>query len=493
MRTVFLKKGQFYFLFCFLLVFTSTIKAQEKARESRKENIEMSEKTKDTFEYDLEYRQYLTKALSSFSSGNSFSSLGNFVSLSTTDESLKANVFLLNKESTSMYSFTLSAGYANGISAIVNEGKLNEKISFSAEYRILPGNKLQITDYDSNEREKLRRDIKELEEANDKEILKVIETLQSGIEDFSQNEELCKLSDSLDSQLRKLYANKKENKLRYSRDTVFQKDINAMEKRLLRYRKELDDKLFSKIDYDFYYDEVARLNEKKNEKKNEIVEKIDAIQAKVFHLRYLTLGYSATREDFTLFLPENSLDKQIREEDYVTQSFTIGYSLASNLKGVKNNSAKDAKFGIKRLLSGGVKFSLTNNIARLKKWDVVDSQIINDSTNRTLMREQNVLLGEYRKDIKGLTFYSDNYIFLNEKGTYAIHVNPEHSILEFQKPVTTIRLGILVPFKKLDEPKTKVNIELFYHMRDIFNNVLDEDSFQRRNQIGIQASFPFNF
>jgi hypothetical protein len=441
------------------------------------------------------YKSYLTKALSNLSTSNSFSSLGNFAAVSTTDESLKASIFLLDKKRTSMFTFTLSAGAANGISTLFNKGKLNSKTSVGAEVRFLPDFETQLIDINSSEKYKFQTDITELNEANDLAILQVIKTLQSGKKNFKENEKLEKRLDSINIELDKLETWIEKEKL--VGDTKMTNNLGNIKTKLNELKARTVNQMCTDINLDYYTSEVDRLNEKNDEKVNAIKEKIDALQPKAFHLKFISLGYSATREDFMLFDESLIKDKQLFKEDYVTQTFSGAINLASNLKKYKDtvNNIKSKKkvYGLKRFFSGGFKLSLTNNISGLKKFKVTDTQNVDNVPNRVLISEEEALVGDYKKDIIGFSLYSDNYIFLDKKSSYAIHFNPEYIIKEFQKPITSIQIGLLIPFKKTDEQTSKVNLEFFYQINDLFNNVLDENSFQRRNQIGVQTAFPLNF
>jgi hypothetical protein len=459
------------------------------------EGVLNTNNNEDDFNFKKEYKSYLTKALSNLSTGNSFTSLGNFASVSTTDESLKASIFFLDEEKTTMYTFTVSAGASDGISALLNEGKLNSKATIGGEIRFLPPAKSQKVDISTSEKKRLEREIADLENEKDLAILQIIKRLQSGKEDFRDNDLLNKRRDSIFKEIEKI--NKAivlEEQKQYDAD---QKKkilgyLGNIKKHLEKLEKINQDDRERKIDLTYYNREVLKLDDKYNDKKNEIQDKIDVIQPTAINLKFWSFGYAASREDFYLFDKSLEKDKQVFKEDYVTQTITGAINFASNLKNVNNKDKKTA-FGIKRFLSGGVKFSLTNNTSGLDKFKVIDSQEVESVTDRMLRTEQEALVGDYKKDVKSISLFSDNYIFLNKESSYAIHINPEFLIKEFQKPITSIQFGLLLPFKKSDEQTSKVNLEFFYQINDLFNNVLDESSFQRRNQIGIQTSFPFNF
>ena len=80
-------------------------------------------------------KELLTKALSQYSTGNSFSSVGNFASISTANQTLKGSVFFLDPNNQLMYNIDFAAGTIEGISTLFNEGKLNTSVSLGGNIR----------------------------------------------------------------------------------------------------------------------------------------------------------------------------------------------------------------------------------------------------------------------------------------------------------------------------------------------------------------------
>ena len=93
------------------------------------------------------------------------------------------------------------------------------------------------------------------------------------------------------------------------------------------------------------------------------------------------------------------------------------------------------------------------------------------TNNRIVLEEKSVKMGDYKKNLKGATLFVDYYHFLGTSAnSVAIHVNPKYSIKDSSKPVTQFQVGLLFPFKKKDDEKSSVNIEIFYQLKDVFDH-----------------------
>lgn len=453
-------------------------------------------------------KEILPKALSYFASSNSFTSLGNFASLSTKSNTLNASFFFLT-ENRSMYNISVNAGATQGISTLFDEGKLNSNVSIGLEYRLLFNRKIRpFAGYNLPDLDMLKLREQDVEEEYNKKKINLLSRIEhlsnkvvdstdrtqfqligSDLIDIKLHSRLVGLLQSIDAVVNKYDA--------MSMDEFAKQDktVQILVKQLKEFRAEVVKRVSLKGDA-VYVDELIKINEKRLSKINKINSDRNALKPDFVRLNFISFGYKATNNSFVRFIDSLEESTQLKGTDYISHNLSITYNFISNIKEVKyDSSGSIVNFNHSnyKFLTIGAEYSLANNQSSLTQVEVVDLQYENDDSTRKVSKTQNAFMGEYLEDLSGLNVFLDYYAFFSKKSNFlAYHINPALVIQENQKPITTLQLGLLIPFKKKEDNKTSVNVEIFYKIKDIFNTTNNANSLLNRNVIGIQTSFPFN-
>lgn len=189
--------------------------------------------------------------------------------------------------------------------------------------------------------------------------------------------------------------------------------------------------------------------------------------------------------EFKYFNKDVDFENQIKKDSYTT------LKLSASISHYKWTNYKKSDI----YWSLGLNYALGDNLNSLTSVTVKDFETISEEPSRESFTTQNVFTGDYKEDISQLLLYFDYYRYYGnkERSYFALHINPKILFQEESKPVSSLLFGILVPFKKVKDQSSIVNIEVFYKLNDIFNNLESEKSLLNRNTIGLLASFPINF
>ncbi|WP_437371688.1 hypothetical protein [Maribacter litoralis] len=245
-----------------------------------------------------------------------------------------------------------------------------------------------------------------------------------------------------------------------------------------------------------FADERSKLVDIRVKKLKEIEKKKNALKADYVRLNFFSVGLHAKNKNFSRFIDTIDVDKQLKKTNYTQLGFSLAYNFITNMKNVNvNNNKKITSFNASTLkyLTIGVEFNYDDNQALLEEVQVIDTQFIDEENNRIVNKSQNAYQGDYLTDLARVEAFVDYYTFLkNNENSIAIHLNPKLIFQDNAKPNSTMQFGVLIPFKKKDEETTKINLEIFYRWKDIFNTSNSTNSLLNRNIIGIQTAFPFN-
>lgn len=233
-------------------------------------------------------------------------------------------------------------------------------------------------------------------------------------------------------------------------------------------------------------EKIEKNNENINNREKAISENDKLLSDNVlgFSLNWFTIGYKVKHNSFNLFDGQQSFDSQAKRENYVSHAVEGKFSWYH----WKPLNSFETFF-----ISTGLNFGISNNIADLGTVEITDtSTSTSGNVTRTAESKYNVFVGEYVEDIKETNAFFDGYWFPFYANKGAVHLNSNTQFSKEQKPIWSLTVGYLIPFKKKSEESSVVNIELFYQFRDL-SNTLDVDlgAFER-NIVGIRTSLPFN-
>lgn len=452
-------------------------------------------------------KDLLPKSLSYFSTSNSFTSLGNFAAVSTVDNTLNASFHFLT-ENSCIYTVNLKAGATQGIATIFDEGELNSNTSIGFEYRLLFSGKTDVyAGYNIPDILLIDEEIKEIEDNYNLERLKLLERVNY----------LTKVIDSTDTnRFQTIGINIIDNKLHPDKVKTIQKIDSILDRYVGMSMAEFDkeEKAIREIIPELkelkktlqkralaggklvYATEDNVLIADRNAKKSTAKRKKEALKPRFVRLNFLSFGYKATNSNFVRFIDSLELSKQLVKTNYTSHNLYLSYNFISNIKNVESSNKKINKFdpSTYKFLTLGAEFSYTNNQSSLGQVEVIDTKYQNEEDARVVNKSQKAFLGDYLEDLSSLNLFVDYYSFFEKESNFlAYHINPAMVFRENSKPVATVQFGLLIPFKKKEDNKSKVTVELFYKIKDIFNTTENDNSLLNRNIIGVQTAFPFNF
>jgi len=437
-----------------------------------------------------EFKSILNLQFSKIVTGNSFTNFGNFASISTDEKSLKAGLNIVENKG-EILNLNISGGATKGVSDIFSNGELNSNIAINAAYHwISPFSKIKV-----GRDTKIRDSLKAEEQKILKEYeIKSIEAIQykdfvfKKLEWEKLNNNKVKLENKkgkirkdlkLKEEIRPLKIDSLNIEIDLIKDT--QKRLNQ-EIEILKNQKDIIDAMsISKEDKNDII--IEKLKEVRDDKLVELKKKRIASDIYEIKLSWFSFGIDLRRDAFKLFDSSKELSKQLIDSSFTSNGVNFAYS--------HYNWSKAKKYNI--FVSAGVNYSNTSNLGSLKSVTVKDNRQIENSPLREVYSEQSAFEGDFKTDIEQLNTFIDFYMFYGQSKTVALHLNPTFLAKDFEKPISSLKIGLLVPFQKTEEQSTKVNLEIFYRLNDLFNNSESKETLLSRNTIGIQASFPISF
>lgn len=473
------------------------------------------QKIKDSTQLEIEKRENsFSRSLSFLATGNSFSSLGNFAALSTDEKTIKGSIFLLNRKF-NMYTITVEGGASNGIGALFDEGSQGADVSLGIEHRILLDDKKGYVSQGQKALNEIKKEkFKLLDTYNDSLLVlfkranslnknKLTTTTRKDEEDKLVVETCFDIAEAKKILPKDYFALEKIKKALKDYSPLVDSAGLEIEK-VIEIKAELEQRkkiLTERISGTLQ----TIISDKKKAYKKNISDKLAVLdkkemelKTKLLNLKFFSIGAKGINKSFKYFDSSLELDKQVYSRDYTTQEISLTYTSVSNINITERNlegKVVDFEPRTLRYFSIGTLFQRTDNLDELTKVEIEDTKFSDLTNQRVVVSKQEANIGEYKKDLKSMTFVADYYQFFSPTSNgIALHLNPKYTIKESSKPLTQFQVGLLFPFKKKDEEKTIINVEIFYQLKDVFDT-LDkfDNAFFKRNIVGIQTSFPFNF
>ncbi len=419
----------------------------------------------DTEEKKLRY--VLNKEFSRLITGNTFSGLGNYATISTEDKTLEASINILRDKN--VWDFNISGGSMDGITSLFTDDEFNEGISIGFAYHRIIGK--PTISFNAAETQNIERKIVEIRAK------KLVDIAKANAFEYRIGKEITKKNNEIARINAQITANP------VPIPAILQ-NLNAqkafLHAELLKLQNELQDYRanLSSIKGQIKHESI------KAEK--EAISKLEKVVAKDFSVTWFTVGAEMSYQSFDLFDQTRPLDERIFSEEDLVPSFQASISHYTNkdLLNPGRVGAKHVKF-----YSLGVMLKADNNGSRLESKDIVTEE--NIDTGETLTSTETVLTGIFENDIFSAEVFGDFYQFIGAGNDLGIHLRGILTLGEF-KPISSIRFGALFPFKNTKDQSSFLNLELFFEINDFFNNT-PENSMLNKNIIGVQATVPFNF
>ena len=405
-------------------------------------------------------------------STNANGMIGDFIGLSTKDNTLSlAYNFVRDKSS---WEINFSGGVNDNIAGIFANNKLKSGVQIGLKYNVLIGdNKIGLV---LDDVVALRKTINDLDNKNNLEDLKYDSEKSKFDKIYKEKSQETKDLEPIIEQLKKDKASKKKTFKQSSLDELIHKLETA----------KLESKA-AKESFDYYDEEWASgIRDNLHQKKRKAtLDKFRTLRAHDFDLTWVSIGAGFANESYNLFDPSLKLDKQLFAESDFIPSFNISYSQYTNDKNGKKSLSNIRKVTL-LTIGGSIKYG--NNLNTLSEVEVetVDSV----SANRFVISTQKAFSGMLIKNEFSAQVYFDYYKLGYSKANLGFHFR---GTVDFDQdfPDISLRGGIIFSAMNRDNTKSNINFEIFYGLNNILK-VGGEDSFLKRNILGIQTTFPFN-
>lgn len=436
-------------LFCFAAIFFHLQNSTGQSEQISDSLLEKRQQQLDSTVYDALF----TKAFTKLASGQSLSNLGQYASISTTDNVLTASIFIKRKIDFSK--LTIRGGTKNGITSLLSKGEFNKSIGLGYDFYFLlkkPEYARDATQLTFSERE-LELNYKAYETLRLKGIViqdsitileKHIEDIQIEIKRFQDNKEVV---NNLEAQLSKI-----------------QGKLNRLE-------GESTDNSMAR--------EKNRLND------TAIFAKAEKTAIFIKNVEYISLGASVEFNDVLLFDKTLSDANQLRTEDYENTVLQLNYTRINQVE------KKLGSFEMKNLeyFTFGVYGNIGSNLSSLEKVTVRDTDSI--TPNREAFVDRVGFVGSFEKQLFSGGVSAEYLKLYSTIGSVGLHLKVNYLITEKEKPRTILQVGAVFPFLN-SKDASLVNIEVFYQNNDLFQ-VFPNNSLARKSIIGLQTTFPLNF
>lgn len=203
-----------------------------------------------------------------------------------------------------------------------------------------------------------------------------------------------------------------------------------------------------------------------------------------YKVNWFSFGYLLKHQALNLLDSSETFANQVKNKNYISHEFSLGYNIY-NWKGFDP---------WRYYFSTSVNYVYGNNSSLLNKVEVSEiTNYGNDTDIRTSTKKYNALIGDYDEDIHNLNMAVDFYLFPFQKNSIALHLLPKYQIVENEKPIFNMDIGLLAPFTNKSDDKAVVNLELYYRFLDLGNSTKSSYRLFERNNIGLRVTFPINF
>lgn len=397
------------------------------------------------------------------------SSPGSFASIETKESEVKFNS-TIQFTNGSILNLKFQGGVNDGIIAMINNSEFNTNVGLNIQYNIFLGSpaiRFYVITRDSFyiKLTKLRFANKQKNIEDTRRFDSVLTLLKIG--------RITKSVVDLNSKILEMQKNRTtlyDSLMVDSLITIVEKSKNEIEF--------LEIQNNSRINY------VDIKNATLESEKKEIEQLENDIPIVGFDLKWLSFGYGLKNSVFRFFDPKSNYFDQISKKSYLEHTANIEFSYYR----FRMSSFESFYFDL------GSIFALKDNLDELSKSEL-NEKINYDSSNSERFTSKKFIAysGDYYKDLKSLSFFTDYYRFLFEKNVAAVHLRLEHKIKEKTKPSLNVGLGILHFFKNEEKKDNVLNIELYAGINDVLNVKTPGEKIYKRIDFSLNIVLPINF
>jgi hypothetical protein len=395
--------------------------------------------------------------------GQSTSTIGNFASISPTQGKIDfAGSILLKKAG--IVSIKASGKATDGILSIFENSRLNTQVGLEVKWHILNMHRYELSfDRDSGlvHDEKVRGIINEYKKAKIHAVYR---------RDSMELEVKCKRVETELDSLKKRRSIDMDTKARFDLEYAIANRENIL---------------------DSITDAVSHLRSKNNllrSLKNKTINELDKMTLvganEGFSISWFSIGYKVNHNKFSYFNSKAVFENQVNDTNFVSHEVTAQYTWYTwNSQGFKTY-----------YISVGGGLSVSDNFSKLDKREI--SETVNYGATpgaRSVTKKFDAYEGLYERDLTNGKIFFDGYWFLFSKNIAALHLNPEWTMKNQEKPLGNVLAGLMLSIPKKDESSTILNAELYYQFLDVFKSTETDYKLFERNSIGLRFTFPIQF
>ncbi|HRE39152.1 MAG TPA: hypothetical protein PK092_11975 [Chitinophagaceae bacterium] len=425
-----------------------------------------------------EFKQAMNRQFTKVITGTAFSNVGNFAAISTDAKSFSlAGNFVTER---TVWGIELSGGATEGIFKLFNNQILNSNFSGEIKYhRILKTGFASRNLYEVAEVESQLSEAYIQYSKDSLAIAQKRDLYKTQIEIFNSESKISegtKQKAKVDSLLSIVAIS---DKIKDSLNAVkgnleFEIENHKLNIEIL---KEQMNKIIK--DTAYFARETFKKRQLRDDKIIELTKKKKNIELLETDITWFSAGIRFKNNDIKLFAPLNLPATQYSDTSFVSRRVSLSISR------FRSTITQNRDF----YLSGGIHMDYTTNINSLKKVEIEETLPVNGNPQQAIKKTINAYQGSYEEGIVELTLFCDYYKFWGQSNALVgLHFNPTVNYSEkIKKPVTNLYLGIIVPFIDKEKQASKVSVEIFYSMQDMFNDLNNKP---KSSSFGLRAALP---
>ena len=476
------------------------------------------------------HKLVLRREFSRLTNSTVTSDMGNYASvkISEAELALSPTIYLSSK---SHLKFNLKAGATEGISTLLSGGKLSPRITLSSYYNfIVPNwssaknksNDIYITrqskenflsslrkvinknkldenyNVENVDSIKLKTQLKKIEGQilKKKHEIKIdAENRKLGLYEITKKKEI----DEADQEISK----KRDLLQQHNSDEILNIEIMTLEyqKNILINKKYELDTILVKYSIDSLevlkkelqteldslpkqQERLGKIRMERNKKIKELFsdEKLfDSVNG--IKVTWISIGVEYKRTSLNRFDPKVGINSQVYKDT------TNNYNMAVSINKFNSIKPKWTWFN-----SIGISYRVDNNIENLTKIDMEHRLKFNSAPDEELYKitKNTVYLGELIKQLNAFNLYWNHYSFFGPNKAIAYHLYAEMMWKETESRSDNLGIGLLYSFIDASDKKSKVNVEIFYSVKDLLDNNNSGLKFFERGTLGLQVGMPLN-
>jgi len=396
---------------------------------------------------------------------STFSNFGNYASLSTANNSLGASINILDGKRA--WGISVSGGATEGVTELFNSGNPNSTFKGSLQFHLLT----RIdTAYRSDDKIRVINDAIRLNQMTYDKALLDLHIRKDSIESIAA-------------------LNKINNKIakinRTTPSSAFTTDSLTYELAKSQYEQTQLLEKISKIQSDFYRDSIEwNIQLAYDAEYESLIKKKNEVGLSSYKIGWWTFQIASEQTEFkNLALQENPVTSNLSDASYLSRELGISYSTFSKSELNEKNHFCSVGASIGQ-------FSNFNDLSRV----TLESRIpLSGDSTQVQVSSTTAYRGNFRTSLTRVRLFFDYYKFYGiGKQEIALHLNPTLTFQHDDAIISSIMIGALIPFKSSDSDDSKVNLEIFYKVNDIFNSIETSNAFNNRSVIGMTATVPFD-